>query len=174
MRALPLILSTAAALVLARPILAFLQENGHLRENYRGARIPCPLGLLIPAAALVALIPLALLNGLLDTRDARDRGACTSCCRSRRSGSPTTRYAGPSRGWRGHGAAALKGSFSTGGAEGRRHARPRARLERADPGRRGDVPARRRACSSWRRTSSTCSTCGRAARSRRSCCSARR
>ena len=42
MRALPLILSMAAALVLARPILAFLQENGHLRENYRGARIPCP------------------------------------------------------------------------------------------------------------------------------------
>ncbi len=31
------------------------------------ARIPCPLGLLIPAAALVALIPLALLNGLLDS-----------------------------------------------------------------------------------------------------------
>lgn len=28
--------------------------------------LPCPLGLLIPAAALAALIPLALLAGLLD------------------------------------------------------------------------------------------------------------
>jgi len=68
MRALPLILSTAAALVLARPILAFLQENAHVRENYRGVRIPCPLGLLIPAAALVAIAVSAMLSGLLVAR----------------------------------------------------------------------------------------------------------
>ena len=39
MRALPLILSTAAALALAGPLLAFLRENGHLRANYRGAML---------------------------------------------------------------------------------------------------------------------------------------
>ncbi|HMS63164.1 MAG TPA: hypothetical protein PKD63_12865 [Solirubrobacteraceae bacterium] len=113
MRALPLILSMAAALVLARPILAFLQENGHLRENYRGARIPCPLGLLIPAAALVALIPLALLNGLLDTETLAIAGLYFVLPVAAL-GLADDAYAGPSRGWRGHGAAALHGSFSTG------------------------------------------------------------
>ena len=114
MRALPLILSTAAALVLARPLLAFLTENGHLRENYRGARIPCPLGLLIPAAALVALIPLALLNGLLDSETLGIAGMYFVLPVAAL-GLADDAYAGPSRGWRGHGSAALHGSFSTGG-----------------------------------------------------------
>ncbi len=116
MRALPLILSTAAALVLARPLLSVpARERPSARELPRDAAIPCPLGLLIPAAALVALIPLALLERACLTATRSRSRACTSCCRWRRSGLADDAYAGPSRGWRGHGAAALQGSFSTGG-----------------------------------------------------------
>ena len=114
MRALPLILSTAAALALAGPLLSFLRENGHLRANYRGAMLACPLGLLIPAAALVALIPLALLNGLFDSETLAIAGMYFVLPVAAL-GLADDAYAGPSRGWRGHGAAAMKGSFSTGG-----------------------------------------------------------
>ncbi len=114
MRALPLILSTVAALALARPLIAFLQENGHLRANYREAALPCPLGLLIPAAALVALIPLALLNGLFDSETLAIAGLYFVLPVAAL-GLADDAYAGPSRGLRGHGAQALHGSFSTGG-----------------------------------------------------------
>jgi UDP-N-acetylmuramyl pentapeptide phosphotransferase/UDP-N-acetylglucosamine-1-phosphate transferase len=112
-RALPLILSLGAALLLAAPLVRFLRENGHLRENYRGTAIPCPLGLLIPAAALVALIPLALLNGLFDA-DTLAIAGLYFVLPVAALGLADDAFAGPSRGWRGHGAAALSGSFSTG------------------------------------------------------------
>ena len=114
MHALPLVLSTLAALAAAPSLVAFLTENGHLRTNYAGARIPCPLGLLIPAAAVVALVPLALLYGLLDEYKALDvtglflvLGVCVL-------GLADDAYAGGSRGWRGHAADAAGGGFNTG------------------------------------------------------------
>ena len=65
---LPLIISTLAALAIAPALLRFLRENGHVRLNYRDAEVASPLGLVLPAAALAALIPLALLHGLWDSR----------------------------------------------------------------------------------------------------------
>ena len=71
MRALPLILSTLTALALAPSLLRFLRDNGHVRVNYRAAPVACPMGLLIPAAALAALVPLAVLDGLFDSLASR-------------------------------------------------------------------------------------------------------
>jgi hypothetical protein len=112
-RALPLILSTVAALALAAPLLAFLRENGHLRVNYRGESIACPLGLLIPSAALVALIPLALLAGLAGS-DTLAIAGMYFVLPVAALGLADDAYSGPERGWRGHGAEALRGGFGTG------------------------------------------------------------
>ncbi|CAB4923019.1 unannotated protein [freshwater metagenome] len=113
MRVLPLILSFASALTLASPLIAFLREGGHVRTNYRGASLPCPLGLLIPAAALVALVPLGLLAGLFDS-DSLGIAGMYFILPVAALGIADDAYAGPSRGLRGHGRAALRGSFSTG------------------------------------------------------------
>jgi UDP-N-acetylmuramyl pentapeptide phosphotransferase/UDP-N-acetylglucosamine-1-phosphate transferase len=112
-RALPLILSLAAALALAPSLVAFLRENGHVRRNWRGADLPTPIGLLIPAAALAALAPLALLAGLFDA-DTLAIAGLYFVLPVAALGLADDAYAGPSRGWRGHGGDALRGAFSTG------------------------------------------------------------
>jgi len=112
-RALPLVLSTLAACALAPSLVQFLRENGHVRANYRGAELPCPLGLLVPAAALSALVPLALLNGLWDSRTL-DIAGLFLVLGVALLGLADDAYAGPSRGWRGHGAVIAAGAFSTG------------------------------------------------------------
>ena len=98
---------------MAPSLVRFLRENGHVKPNYRQVEIPCPLGLLIAAAALAALVPLALLNGLWDSRTLDVEGVFLVLGVTLL-GLADDAYAGPSRGWRGHGAAAASGSFSTG------------------------------------------------------------
>jgi UDP-N-acetylmuramyl pentapeptide phosphotransferase/UDP-N-acetylglucosamine-1-phosphate transferase len=125
MHALPFLLALAAGAILAPALQRALGEGGHTKLNYRGRALPCPFGVLVLAAALLALIPLALLQrlasanvwepaalpiavyalgvlalGLVDDTLARDRA----------------QGSGPAaqRGWRGHGAAALRGELSTG------------------------------------------------------------
>jgi UDP-GlcNAc:undecaprenyl-phosphate/decaprenyl-phosphate GlcNAc-1-phosphate transferase len=125
MHALPFLLALAAGAILAPALLRALGDGGHTKLNYRGRALPCPFGVLVLAAALLALIPLALLQrlasanvwepaalpvavyalgvlalGLVDDTLARDRA----------------QGSGPAaqRGWRGHGAAALRGELSTG------------------------------------------------------------
>jgi hypothetical protein len=125
MHALPFLLALAAALPLAPALLRALETAGHTRLNYRGRALPCPFGVLPLAAALIALIPLTLLQklvptdvfhpefvpvavyalgvialGLVDDTLGEDAGASGE--------------RGAHRGWRGHGAAALRGEFSTG------------------------------------------------------------
>lgn len=58
--ALPLICSFVAALALAPAACRSLAAAPLARENYRGKRLACPLGIVIVAAALLALAPLAL------------------------------------------------------------------------------------------------------------------
>lgn len=113
MRALPLILSSLAAVLIAPSLVRFLATGGHVRENYRGAMVPCPLGLIIVAATTLALAPLALLNGLfgLDTLDITAPFLVFGVALL---GAIDDAYAGSSRGWRGHVGALAKGSFSTG------------------------------------------------------------
>lgn len=135
MHALPFLLAFVSAVVLAPAVLRTLGEGGHMQANYRGRWLPYPFGVLIVAAALIALIPLVLLGklagstvfhpevlliavyalgvatlGLIDDTLGEDR-AGPSTPRSRSASSPTrpTR-----RGWRGHGRAALRGELSTG------------------------------------------------------------
>ena len=119
MYALPFAIALLAALVLAPPLVGMLTRGEHVRPNHRGSELPTPLGILVPAAALTALVPLMLIEqfagkpvfhpysaivalyalgvlllGLID--DALGAGA------------------GAPRGIRGHAAAARRGELSTG------------------------------------------------------------
>jgi UDP-N-acetylmuramyl pentapeptide phosphotransferase/UDP-N-acetylglucosamine-1-phosphate transferase len=125
MHALPFLVAFLSAAILAPLLLRALTDAGHTRLNYRRRALPFPFGVLILAAALLALIPLTLLQrlastrvfhpellpiavyalgvlalGLLDDTLARES--------SHEDGTPAP------RGWRGHGAAALRGELSTG------------------------------------------------------------
>ena len=86
MRALPFLLALAIAVLLAQPTLRALRVGGHTRPNYRGRELPYPLGVLIVVAALLALVPLTLIERVGAHRDpvsgADSRSRCT------RSGSP--------------------------------------------------------------------------------------
>ena len=127
MHALPFLLALASAVVLAPGVLRMLADGGHVKANYRARALPFPFGVLALAAALLALVPLMLVQelgsadvvhpeifpiavyalgvlalGLVDDtlgeRTAAGRG----------DGRGTT------RGWRGHGGALLRGELSTG------------------------------------------------------------
>jgi UDP-GlcNAc:undecaprenyl-phosphate/decaprenyl-phosphate GlcNAc-1-phosphate transferase len=125
MHALPFLLALATAALMAPVLLRALGAAGQIKLNYRGRRLPCPFGVLPLAAAAAALIPLTLLGklasadvfhpealpiavyalgvialGLVDDTLAEDR---------RGEGARPA-----DRGWRGHGAAALRGELSTG------------------------------------------------------------
>ncbi|MCW3068722.1 MAG: hypothetical protein JWL67_1347, partial [Solirubrobacterales bacterium] len=67
MHALPFLLSLAAAAALAPAVLHALSDAGHTKRNYRDRPLPCPFGVLALAAALLALIPLALVARLAST-----------------------------------------------------------------------------------------------------------
>jgi UDP-GlcNAc:undecaprenyl-phosphate GlcNAc-1-phosphate transferase len=128
--ALPFLLALLTAGAIAPMLLAGLAQTGHTRPNYRGRELPFPLGVLVPAAALLALVPLTLIGrlapaavfhpevvpialyalgvialGLIDD-------AFGDSGRGEGAGAPSGRR--PSRGWRGHGAALARGEFSTG------------------------------------------------------------
>src|SRR5580692_12800573 len=135
MHALPFLLAFAGAALLAPALLRTLVEGAHTRANYRERLLAFPFGVLIVIAALIALIPLVLLQrlagsevfhpellpialyalgvgalGLIDDTlgDARPgpRGDAPD-------GSDALARSAP-RGWRGHGRAALGGELSTG------------------------------------------------------------
>ena len=114
-------LSLAVALVIVPAGVRGLIDAGLQRSNYRGAQLAFPLGAVVMAAALVALAPLAFLNGrdgfqLLDPGLRRwvpyligvaFLGLLDDSLGGRGlSGAP--------RGWRGHGRALRQGRLSTG------------------------------------------------------------
>src|SRR5665213_2192440 len=127
MHSLPFLVSLLSAALLAPALVRSLSDGGHTRPNYRGRELPYPFGVLVLAAALLALIPLTLIQqlgssavfyplmlpvavyalgvlalGLIDDTLARE-------------GSTAAReQARPQRGWRGHGAALFRGELSTG------------------------------------------------------------
>jgi UDP-GlcNAc:undecaprenyl-phosphate GlcNAc-1-phosphate transferase len=122
MRALPFLLALAIAVLLAQPILRALRVGGHTRPNYRGRELPYPLGVLIVVAALLALLPLTLIERVghieilyprLFTVAVYALGVACLGLIDDTLGSPRTGMAAP-RGWRGHGAAAMRGELSTG------------------------------------------------------------
>jgi UDP-GlcNAc:undecaprenyl-phosphate GlcNAc-1-phosphate transferase len=122
MHALPFVIALLLGAILAPALLGALTQAGHTKPNYRERSLPFPFGVLILAVALLALIPLMLVQrlastavfypvmlpvtlytlgvlalGLIDDTLAREDGDGQS-----------------QRGWRGHGAAALRGELSTG------------------------------------------------------------
>lgn len=113
MPALPLIVATLSALLLAGPVTRFLEAGGHLRLNYSGREVVCPLGLLIVAAAVFALVPLALIAGLFDV-DTLEIAGLFLVLGVALLGLADDSYAGESRGWRGHARAVAGRGFSTG------------------------------------------------------------
>src|SRR6266576_2967778 len=94
MDALPSLISLLTAAVLAPVTWRGLEGAGLVRENFRGRALPFPFGVVVVFAAAAALVPLALGVAFLGLAD--------------------DLLSGPERGWRGHGAAVLRGSFSTG------------------------------------------------------------
>jgi UDP-GlcNAc:undecaprenyl-phosphate GlcNAc-1-phosphate transferase len=120
--ALPFLLALACAAVLAQPTLRLLSEGGNTRRNYRDRPLPYPGGVLIPAASLLALVPLLLIEhlaqvaivyrGLMPVTAYTLGVACLGLIDDTLGGEQAER-SGP-RGWRGHGAAVLRGELSTG------------------------------------------------------------
>ncbi len=141
MHALPFVIALVCAAVLAPPLVRALAIAGSVRLNFRGLELPTPLGTLTLVAALVALVPLALLQqlgsvdvfhpellpvavyalgvialGLVDDALGAAEPREVSEDSSGRDVSSRPRGGGPAfpRGWRGHGAAVLHGELSTG------------------------------------------------------------
>jgi hypothetical protein len=119
MHALPFLLALAGAALIAPALLRELAKGGHVRENFRGRALPVPFGVLTPAVALLVLGPLMLIARLAPAEVFHPEIL------------PIALYAlgvallgliddtlgrrpGSARGWRGHGAAALRGQLSTG------------------------------------------------------------
>jgi UDP-GlcNAc:undecaprenyl-phosphate GlcNAc-1-phosphate transferase len=136
MHALPFLLALASAALLAPALLRMLADGGHLKLNYRERELPFPFGVLVLGAALLALIPLMLLQvlasaevfhpevwpvavyalgvlalGLIDDT-LGERTTDESEAHQGLVQDPTVPRA--PRGWRGHGEALLRGEFSTG------------------------------------------------------------
>jgi UDP-N-acetylmuramyl pentapeptide phosphotransferase/UDP-N-acetylglucosamine-1-phosphate transferase len=122
MRALPLLLALVIAAILAQPTLRALRAGGHTRPNYRARELPHPLGVLILVAALVTLVPLTLIErvghtavlypGLVAVAVYALGVACLGLIDDTLGGERPDSPA--PRGWRGHGAAAMRGELSTG------------------------------------------------------------
>jgi UDP-GlcNAc:undecaprenyl-phosphate GlcNAc-1-phosphate transferase len=125
MHALPFVLALATAALIAPAVLRALEGAGQTKLNYRSRPLPCPLGVLALAASLAALIPLTLLAKLASTDVFHPEalpiavyalgvialGLVDDTLSAPSSGDG----ARPAhRGWRGHGAAALRGELSSG------------------------------------------------------------
>jgi UDP-GlcNAc:undecaprenyl-phosphate/decaprenyl-phosphate GlcNAc-1-phosphate transferase len=122
MHALPFLLALASAAVLAPILLAALSAGAHTKANYRDRPLPFPFGVLTLAASPVALIPLMLLAVLASSEVFHPEelpiavyalgvlalGLLDDTLGERATDRPVQ------RGWRGHGAAALRGELSTG------------------------------------------------------------
>jgi UDP-GlcNAc:undecaprenyl-phosphate GlcNAc-1-phosphate transferase len=122
MHALPFVIAFVSAGALAPAVLRALLQAGHTRPNYRERELPFPFGLLVLAAAALALIPLALVQRLASTAvfyptfvpiavyalGVLALGLLDDLLPARESAAATP------RGLRGHAAATLRGELSTG------------------------------------------------------------
>jgi UDP-GlcNAc:undecaprenyl-phosphate/decaprenyl-phosphate GlcNAc-1-phosphate transferase len=114
--ALPFALATVAAAILAPAMLRTLIENGHVRANYRERNLAFPFGVLSVAGALVALIPLALIERLelAEVFHPEMLGVATYVLGVAFLGLVDDTIGGEPRGWRGHGRAVLHMQLSSG------------------------------------------------------------
>jgi UDP-N-acetylmuramyl pentapeptide phosphotransferase/UDP-N-acetylglucosamine-1-phosphate transferase len=121
--ALPFLLALLIAGVLAPALLRSLEQAGHTRPNYRGRPMPFPFGVLIGAAALLALVPLTLIARLAPVATLHPEivpialyalGVLALGLIDDTLGGERLSAEQAKRGWRGHGAAIARGEFSTG------------------------------------------------------------
>jgi len=113
--ALPSVVAFAAALALAPALRRTLADAGQVRDNYRGIALPFPFGVLIVAAAVVALVPLAPIDDITGDVLRPELGTIAIYALGVAFlGLADDALSGPSRGWRGHGAALMGGVVSTG------------------------------------------------------------
>jgi UDP-GlcNAc:undecaprenyl-phosphate/decaprenyl-phosphate GlcNAc-1-phosphate transferase len=131
-QSLPLILSIVVAALVVPALVRALRDQGFVTTNYRGAPLPFPTGMAIPVAALIALVPLALVQELGDVTvfkpgaypavtyvlgvallglvdDFVGSGMFSALRLERATADPQA-----PRGWRGHAREILGGGFSTG------------------------------------------------------------
>jgi UDP-GlcNAc:undecaprenyl-phosphate GlcNAc-1-phosphate transferase len=122
MHALPFLLALASAAALAPLVLGALSAGAHTKANYRGRELPFPFGLLTLAAASIALVPLMLVERLASAEVFHPEvlpiavyalGVIALGLLDDVFGEPEPER-GAERGWRGHGAAVLRGELSTG------------------------------------------------------------
>jgi UDP-GlcNAc:undecaprenyl-phosphate/decaprenyl-phosphate GlcNAc-1-phosphate transferase len=117
---LTLAVSLLIAAVVAPPLVRSLRHNGFTHENYRGATIAFPAGIAIPVVALLALIPLSLLDELagadVDVFPLGSRAALTYVIGIALLGLLDDLVGSdmPARGWRGHARAVAGGGLTTG------------------------------------------------------------
>jgi UDP-GlcNAc:undecaprenyl-phosphate GlcNAc-1-phosphate transferase len=124
MHALPLLIALVSAAALAPALLRALQSAGHTRANFRQRPLPFPFGVLSLAASLLALIPLMLLQRLASTELFHPEvlpvalyalGVLALGLIDDTLAPPQdAEGARAPRGWRGHGAAVVRGELSTG------------------------------------------------------------
>ena len=116
MQALPFVFSLLVAGALTPLVLSRLTEAGATRENYRGHRLPIPIGIVVVPAALIALIPVMLLARLTDLDVFPDNlgFAVVFVPGIALLGLIDDTLSGEGRGWRGHGRDLLGGTLSTG------------------------------------------------------------
>lgn len=116
MQALPFVFSLLVAAALTPLVLNRLSQAGATRENYRGRKLPVPLGVVIVPAALIALIPVMLLARLTEADVYPDNlgFAVVFVPGIALLGLVDDALSGAGRGWRGHGQDVLGGALSTG------------------------------------------------------------
>jgi UDP-GlcNAc:undecaprenyl-phosphate/decaprenyl-phosphate GlcNAc-1-phosphate transferase len=127
-QSLPLLVSVGVAAVVVPAAVRGLLSQGFVRQNYRGRSVAFPAGVAVVAAALVALVPLALIDQLDHGKVFRPEagavvtyvlgvallGLLDDVVGSGALGVSDRDGPAPPRGWRGHARATLHGRFSTG------------------------------------------------------------
>ncbi|MEA2422664.1 MAG: hypothetical protein QOF55_1763 [Thermoleophilaceae bacterium] len=135
MHSLPFLVSLAVAAVVTPAAVRALREGGFVRENYRGAAVAFPAGIAVVVSAMLALIPLSLLQEIGDAKVFRPEagpvavyvigvallgllddlvGSGVLVARAAPVSASEPAEAAQPRGWRGHAAETLGGGFSTG------------------------------------------------------------
>jgi UDP-GlcNAc:undecaprenyl-phosphate/decaprenyl-phosphate GlcNAc-1-phosphate transferase len=114
--ALPFVLATLAAALLAPFLLRALVEGGHVKANYRDRGVAFPFGVLSVAGAVLALIPLAFVERLERAHVFHPETLTIAVYVLGVAflGLVDDTLGGRPRGWRGHGRALLAGRLSSG------------------------------------------------------------
>jgi UDP-GlcNAc:undecaprenyl-phosphate/decaprenyl-phosphate GlcNAc-1-phosphate transferase len=114
--ALPFVLASLAAAILAPVLLRSLIDNGHVKANYRKRSVAFPFGVLSVVSAMLALIPLALVQQLelANVFHPETLTVAVYVLGVAFLGLLDDTLGGTPRGWRGHGRAVLHMQLSTG------------------------------------------------------------